>query len=52
MPQMMPMSWMIIYIYFMFVMITFIVKLYFNKYTTKTSSTTTINYSKETNWKW
>nr|UBA17445.1 ATP synthase F0 subunit 8 [Peruphasma schultei] len=52
MPQMAPMSWMIIYIYFISIMMMFILKIYFNK---KSSIKIIKNYKKmniNKNWMW
>nr|YP_010518628.1 ATP synthase F0 subunit 8 [Neohirasea stephanus]UXO94153.1 ATP synthase F0 subunit 8 [Neohirasea stephanus] len=52
MPQMAPMSWMIIYIYFMLIMMMYITKMYFTKNTYIKKSLKNLIEKKENNWKW
>uniref|UniRef100_UPI0030FF379C ATP synthase F0 subunit 8 n=1 Tax=Neohirasea hongkongensis TaxID=1461108 RepID=UPI0030FF379C len=52
MPQMAPMSWMIIYIYFMMIMMMYIMKMYFTKNTYINKSSKNVIEKKANNWKW
>nr|YP_010709593.1 ATP synthase F0 subunit 8 [Sosibia gibba]WCS40808.1 ATP synthase F0 subunit 8 [Sosibia gibba] len=52
MPQMMPMSWIMIYIYFLMMMMMFITKMYFYKNMKKNSMTTHMKTQQEKIWKW
>nr|YP_004021608.1 ATP synthase F0 subunit 8 [Entoria okinawaensis]BAJ24429.1 ATP synthase F0 subunit 8 [Entoria okinawaensis] len=52
MPQMAPMSWMILYMFFIIILMTFFIKIYFNKeIMMKLNSTSKTIYTKN-NWKW
>nr|YP_010882118.1 ATP synthase F0 subunit 8 [Sungaya inexpectata]WID87019.1 ATP synthase F0 subunit 8 [Sungaya inexpectata] len=51
MPQMAPMSWMILYLYFMMLMMMFMTKMYFNMTTKTTIEFKEIKMNKY-NWKW
>nr|YP_004021420.1 ATP synthase F0 subunit 8 [Heteropteryx dilatata]BAJ24546.1 ATP synthase F0 subunit 8 [Heteropteryx dilatata] len=52
MPQMAPMSWMLMYLYFIIIMIMFITKVYFNKTTNINMKMKYQTNIKEKNWKW
>nr|YP_004021119.1 ATP synthase F0 subunit 8 [Micadina phluctainoides]BAJ24520.1 ATP synthase F0 subunit 8 [Micadina phluctainoides] len=53
MPQMAPMNWMMIYMYFLMIMMLFIMKIYFSK-KNKMNYNLKNSYIKNTtkNWKW
>nr|ACY00188.1 ATP synthase F0 subunit 8 [Bacillus atticus] len=52
MPQMAPMSWMSMYMYFIFMMMMFIMMIYFNKMMKKISINELKNMNNEKLWKW
>nr|QPT74075.1 ATP synthase F0 subunit 8 [Micadina brachyptera] len=53
MPQMAPMSWMMIYLYFMLIMLMFITKIYFNMNNSMNSKSYMFSVNKnEKTWKW
>nr|YP_010882157.1 ATP synthase F0 subunit 8 [Marmessoidea bispina]WID87071.1 ATP synthase F0 subunit 8 [Marmessoidea bispina] len=52
MPQMMPMSWMTMYGYFLIVMILFMVKVYFYHFKIKMIKSKKNYHKKENNWMW
>nr|ATI10798.1 ATP synthase F0 subunit 8 [Calvisia medogensis] len=52
MPQMMPMSWIIMYMYFLMITIIFITKIYFYKQKKTIPNKMTLLSSNEQYWKW
>nr|BAJ24572.1 ATP synthase F0 subunit 8 [Sipyloidea sipylus] len=52
MPQMMPMSWMILYMFFILLMMLFMTKMYFYKKTMKEENMNKNMITKQINWKW
>nr|BBD12694.1 ATP synthase F0 subunit 8 [Dryococelus australis] len=52
MPQMSPMSWMLIYIYIIMTFMLFIMKIYFFNKPMINNKTTNLKLKNENNWKW
>nr|YP_010882131.1 ATP synthase F0 subunit 8 [Lopaphus albopunctatus]WID87045.1 ATP synthase F0 subunit 8 [Lopaphus albopunctatus] len=52
MPQMAPMSWMMIYLYITIIMIMFIIKIYFNKNNYMKININNLMIKNNKNWKW
>nr|YP_010181526.1 ATP synthase F0 subunit 8 [Eurycantha calcarata]QVD43187.1 ATP synthase F0 subunit 8 [Eurycantha calcarata] len=52
MPQMAPMSWMLLYMFFISMTTMFMMKIYFNKASFDKKSNNNLMKFKENNWKW
>nr|AHZ01495.1 ATP synthase 8 [Clonopsis maroccana] len=52
MPQMAPMSWMMLYLYFLITMMLFIMMIYFNKTINEIKIIKFKKTNNEKNWKW
>nr|YP_004021526.1 ATP synthase F0 subunit 8 [Megacrania alpheus adan]BAJ24585.1 ATP synthase F0 subunit 8 [Megacrania alpheus adan] len=52
MPQMAPMSWMIMYMYIMTTLMMFMTKIYFTKKMKINKNINMMEMNKENNWKW